>query len=231
MEHITMKGMPREERPYEKFFRLGPEGLSDGELLAAILRTGSREGNCLDLAQEVLALNYPQEGILGLLHHSMQELMQIKGVGRVKAVQLLCIGELSKRIWKKEALQEALYFRDPYSIASYYREEMRHREQEQLNAMFLNTKQKLIKDMMITRGTVNASIISPREVFIEALRNRAVNVILAHNHPSGDPSPSEEDCLLTRRMAEAGRLIGISLIDHIIIGDTTYVSFRERGML
>lgn len=231
MEHITMKHLPREERPYEKFCRMGPDGLSDAELLAVIIRTGSREENSLGLAQKILALNYPNEGILGLLHHSLPELMQIKGVGKVKAIQLLCIGELSKRIWKKAALRENLFFRDPESIASYYQEALRHQEQEQLNAMFLNTKQMLIKDMMITKGTVNASLISPREVFLEALRHHAVHLILVHNHPSGDPSPSQEDVLITERMSQAGKLIGIYLIDHIIIGDTTYVSLRERGVI
>ena len=110
-------------------------------------------------------------------------------------------------------------------------EDMRHLEQEQVRAMFFDTKQKLIRDVTLAKGTVNASVISPREIFIEGLRCGAVSLILVHNHPSGDPSPSREDELLTRRVEEAGKIIGISLLDHVIIGDTTYISLRERGIL
>lgn len=228
---ITMKDIPSTERPYEKCLQAGPEALSDAELLSVIIRTGSQGENSLALSQKILALNYPYEGILGLLHLSIQELRSVRGIGKVKAIQLLCIGELSKRIWKKEAVRDVITFREPRTIVDYYMEDMRHMEQEHLHAMFLNSRNALIRDVLISKGTVNASLAEPREIFIEALRNHAVYLILVHNHPSGDSTPSRADCELTRRVKEAGDLIGVCLIDHIIIGDNEYISFRERSML
>lgn len=229
MEHLKMKELPDENRPYEKCLKEGPEHLSDAELLAVIIRTGSREKNSLELASGILSLKHP-EGILGLLHLSLPELMAVKGIGKVKGIQLLCIGELSKRIWRKKALEEPLIFQNPRSIADYYQEEMRHMEQEQFRVMMFNSKQALIRETMLSKGTVNASLATPREVFIEALRYQAVSIIVVHNHPSGDPTPSREDILLTKRIQAAGDLIGIKLLDHIIIGDNSYVSLKERGL-
>lgn len=231
MKRITMKDIPTDERPYEKCLKEGAQGLSDAELLSIIIRTGTREENSLILAQKILALNYPKKGILGLLHLSMQELMQIKGIGRVKGAQLLCIGELSRRIWKKTARLETAAFHNPLDIVNYFVEDMRHREQELVYIMLLNTKGVLIKDVMISQGTVNASVVSPREIFIEAVKYHAVSLVLVHNHPSGDPSPSREDINLTKRVKEAGELLGIRLLDHIIIGDNSYISLKERGIL
>ena len=222
MERIRIKDLPHKDRPYEKCLRLGPDSLSDTELLAVILRTGSREGNSLNLADS---------GLLGLLHRSLDDFMGIKGVGKVKGVQLLCIGELSKRIWKRKASEHALYFGHPEEISDYYMEDMRHLEQEEIRVMFLNTKQAMIRDQIMTRGTVNASVMTPREVLIEGLRCRAVSMVLVHNHPSGDPTPSRADMLLTKRLKEAGELVGITLIDHVVIGDRRYLSFREENLM
>lgn len=231
MDHIMMRDIPKSDRPYEKCFTMGPEALSDTELLSVIIRTGSRDLSSMGLAERVLALNYPDDGITGLLHRSLPELMSIHGVGKVKGIQLLCVGELSKRIWKREAVRKITVFDDPNAIANYFMEDMRHMEREQLHVMFLNTKNMLIKDMLLAKGTVNATITSPREIFIEALRYHAVSIILVHNHPSGDPIPSQDDFRLTRRVKEAGSLIGIHLMDHVIIGDSSYSSFRKEGML
>lgn len=228
--HTTMKEIPYGERPYEKCIEEGPEGLSDTELLSIFIRTGARGENSLQLAQKILALNYPK-GILGLLHLSLPELQSVKGIGKVKAIQLQCLGELSKRIWRTVAVEKATCFDSPESIANYYMEDMRHLEQEELRLMMLNTKNALLKEVLISRGTVNSSIAAPREIFLEALRYHAVNIIMVHNHPSGDPGPSRDDCLITKRVKEAGCLIGIQLIDHIVIGDNAYFSFRERGIL
>ena len=231
MERIRIKDLPHKDRPYEKCLSLGPDSLSDTELLAVILRTGSREGNSLDLADSLLALGSPGDGLLGLLHHSLDDFTGIKGVGKVKGVQLLCIGELSKRIWKRKASEHTLYFGRPEEISDYYMEDMRHLEQEEIRVMFLNTKQNLIRDLLVSKGTVNASVVTPREILIEGLRCLAVSMILVHNHPSGDPSPSESDILLTRRVQEAGNVIGISLLDHIIIGDKRFLSFRQQQII
>lgn len=231
MDKIMMRDIPKNDRPYEKCLRIGPEGLSDAELLSVIIRTGSRDENSIILAEKILALNYPRDGILGLLHLSLPELMQVRGIGKVKGTQLLCVGELSRRIWKRDVLRKMTVFNEPNTIVNYFMEDMRHMEQEQLYVMLLNTKNVLIKDILMSKGTVNASIASPREIFIQALRYQAVSIILVHNHPSGDPTPSQEDCHLTRRVQEAGSLIGIQLMDHIIIGDNSYSSFRKEGML
>lgn len=231
MERIRMKDLPRRDRPYEKCLSLGAERLTDTELLAVILRTGSRDENSLALAGRLLNLDASGDGLLGLLHHSLDEFMKIKGVGKVKGVQLLCIGELSKRIWKRKASEHPITFGHPQEISDYYMEDMRHLEQEEIRVMYLNTKQALIRDQILSRGTVNASVMTPREVLIEALRCRAVSMVMVHNHPSGDPSPSRADILLTRRVREAGDLVGIGLIDHIIIGDRRYLSFREQNLM
>lgn len=185
----------------------------------------------LDLADSLLALGSPGDGLLGLLHHSLDDFTGIKGVGKVKGVQLLCIGELSKRIWKRKASEHTLYFGRPEEISDYYMEDMRHLEQEEIRVMFLNTKQAMIRDQIMARGTVNASVMTPREVLIEGLRCRAVSMVLVHNHPSGDPTPSRADMLLTKRLKEAGDLVGITLIDHIVIGDRRYLSFREENLM
>lgn len=231
MNHLKMKDIPMNDRPYEKCLKSGPERLSDAELLSIIIRTGSREENSLKLAEQILSLSYPQDGILGLLHMSLPELMQVKGIGKVKGTQLLCIGELSKRIWKRDALQKIIAFDRPEAIVNYFMEDMRHMEQEELHVMFLNAKNVLIRDQLISKGTVNASLASPREIFLLALRYGAVNLILVHNHPSGDPSPSQDDCLITQRIRESGNLLGIQLLDHIIIGDNSYSSLKKEGML
>lgn len=231
MERIRMKDLPAENRPYEKCLQAGPKSLSDGELLAVIIRTGSREDTSLALAEKLLALGSPGDGLLGLLHHSLTDLTEIKGIGKVKAIQLLCIGELSRRIWKRKAQERSQTFKHPEDISAYYMEDMRHLEQEEIHAMFFNTKQVMIKELLLARGTVNASVMTPRELLIEALRCRAVSMVLIHNHPSGDTAPSRADILLTRRVKEAGDVIGIQLIDHIIIGDRCYLSFRQQHLL
>lgn len=143
----------------------------------------------------------------------------------------MCIGELSRRIWNCKARETPVSFTHPEQIADYYMEDMRHLEQEEIRVMFLNTKQNLIRDLLVSKGTVNASVVTPREILIEGLRCLAVSMILVHNHPSGDPSPSESDILLTRRVQEAGNVIGISLLDHIIIGDKRSLSFRQQQII
>ena len=227
---LTMKDIPEKDRPYEKCEREGVGALTDAELLAILIRTGNRQESALSLATRILAQAQPP-GILGLLHLTLPELMEQKGIGRVKGIELLCVGELSQRIWRTLTLSEAPAFTAPEAIAAFYMEEMRHLEQEEIRVMFLNTKQNLIRDLLVSKGTVNASVVTPREILIEGLRCLAVSMILVHNHPSGDPSPSESDILLTRRVQEAGNVIGISLLDHIIIGDKRFLSFRQQQII
>lgn len=228
-EFKTMKELPEHERPYEKCVRLGPQALTDPELLAVVLRTGTRGSTSVEMAEEVLNLSRDREGLLGLHQLSLTQLQSIKGIGKVKAVQLKCIGELSKRIARKSA-KRGLSLNHPQTIADYYMEQLRHEEQEQLFCMMLDTKNHLLGEEMIFKGTVNSSLVSPREIFLSAVSYHAVGILLIHNHPSGDPSPSEADLDFTQRIKDAGELIGIPLLDHIIIGDCKYLSFRQEGI-
>ncbi len=224
-----MKKIPDMERPYEKCQKFGACSLSDAELLAVVLRTGSRGENVIGLAQRIL-YHSGEDGILGLHRFSMEQLVKIRGIGKVKAIQLICILELAKRL-SKAAVSESLSFTSPASIAEYYMEDLRHESQEVMKLIMINSKGRLIGENEISKGTVNASLITPREIFIEALLRQAVAVVAMHNHPSGDPTPSIEDILLTKRIKEAGSIIGIELLDHIIIGNNCYVSLREKGIL
>ncbi len=225
----TMKSMPKMERPYEKCLARGAESLSDAELLSVILRTGTHGESALELSRRILSLNGEKSGLLGIYHMSAAELMSVRGLGKVKAVQLKCIVELSRRI-SRCRFSEGVIFQDPVAVAQYYMEEMRHLEQENAILVMLNSKGKLIKDEILSRGTVRASLISPREIFVEAVKYQAVSIILLHNHPSGNPDPSEEDIRLTERVRRAGAMLGIELLDHIIIGDCQAVSMREQGL-
>ena len=171
---------------------------------------------------------FAQEGILNIHQWSMEQLLGVKGIGKVKSIQILCLSELAKRLSKAEA-QSGLNFSAPETIAQYYMEDMRHKKKEEMKLLLLNSKTKLIGESELSLGTVNTTLVSPREVFVEALRRNAVAVILLHNHPSGDPTPSKQDVLITRRVTEAGRLIGVELLDHIIIGDNCFISLRDKG--
>lgn len=226
----TMKELAKQDRPYEKCLEFGPAVLTDAELLSVIIRTGTRGEKAIDLSNKILYHSESNKGLLGIMHLSTHELMQLKGIGKVKAIQIGCVVELSKRIAKATA-RESLKLTSPSSVADYFMEDMRHEKREQLILLLMNGKNKLLHETILSKGTVNASLVSPREIFVEALRYQAVSVMLIHNHPSGDPTPSKEDILVTRRVKEAGNLIGISLIDHIIIGDNRYVSLKERGIL
>ncbi|MGB8455049.1 MAG: DNA repair protein RadC [Anaerocolumna sp.] len=229
-KYFTVKEMPLSERPYEKCEKSGAAALSDAELLAVIIRSGSRNERAADVAARVLGQSAGYPGLIGLNHMNMNELQSIKGIGRVKAIQLLCIAELTKRM-AKATNEGRLKMITPEAVAHYYMQDMRHLSRERVLLIMLDSKSKILKDMVISTGTVSSSLLSPREIFLNALKYEAVNVILLHNHPSGDPTPSREDIQITKRMKEAGNLIGIKLMDHIIIGDNKYVSLSEQGFI
>lgn len=226
----TMKELSESEKPYEKCLTKGAEYLTDAELLAVIMRTGANGINSVELAREVLEHAGNEQGLLGLYQMSIANLMQIKGIGKVKAVQLKCIAELSRRIAKATA-GEGHYFHSAAAIASYYMEDFRHCQQEKVLLLMFNSKCKLLWEKVVSTGTVNQSSVSPREIFLEALEHHAVYIVLLHNHPSGDPSPSEADMLFTERVRESGKMLGVELLDHIILGDRQYVSFVEEGIM
>ena len=226
-----MKQLPREQRPYEKCFMQGEGSLNDTELMAVILRSGTSGKNSLALAQEILKFmessSYP--GLMGLMHVSVQDLMKIHGIGQVKAVQLKCIGELSKRI-AKAAARPQIVMNNPSSIAAYYMEELRHEEQELVICMMSDVKGHFLGDKILTRGTATGSLVTPREIFMEALRRHAVSLILIHNHPSGDPSPSLADLKATSGFVNQAKVLELVVIDHIIIGNT-YYSMKENSKI
>ena len=200
--------------PYERFLQFGPENLTEAELLAVILRTGTKEDSAVALAEKVLALaTYPREGLLGLHDVSVEELMEIRGIGMVKAVKLKCIAELSNRMSRAKA-REGICFTRADHVAEYFME-----------------KGQLIREKKLSDGSVNMALISPREIFLEALKDKAVSLILVHNHPSGDPTPSRSDRELTENVAKVGTQMDIPLLDHIIIGDNRYTSVREQKFL
>ncbi len=225
-----MKQLPAQSRPYERFLAVGAANLTDRELLAILLRSGTKGKSVLEVADEILQMKAGYSGILGLLHVTPNELKNISGLGEVKTAQLLCMVELSRRIAKACAL-ERLDFTSPQSIARYFMEDMRHKERETTRIVILNTKCQMTDWLDIAEGTVMASYLDAREILREALRRDAVFICVLHNHPSGDPAPSMEDIRSTRRLLAAAEVVGIQVIDHIVIGDNKYKSFRELGII
>ncbi len=230
MKYMTIKELPESERPYEKCEKYGASVLSDSELLAIIIKSGNRNERSTDLASRILMMKESRYGLNVLNHVSMKELCSINGIGKVKAIQLMAVAELSKRM-AEDIKREGITFEDSDSIAGFYMEKMRHLEREQTRLLLFDMRMKMISDMEIFKGTVGRSFMEPREILIEALKADAVSFVLLHNHPSGDPTPSTADIEITKRLKSAGDLIGIKLKDHIIIGDKKYVSLKSTGDL
>ncbi len=224
-----MKELPVSEKPYEKCLRDGATVLSDAELLAVILKTGTRGKTSLSLATELLKYHPVYEGLIGLHHLCMKDLLKIKGIGKVKAIQLMCVLELSKRLARQKKSDDDVFFHCPGDVAAYFMEEMRYLETEHLYAAFLDGSGRLLCSKVVFVGTIMNSIVSPREILRLALQHDAARYVILHNHPSGDPEPSPEDIEITRRLREISDLIGIPLMDHIVIGDNKYISLGERG--
>lgn len=227
-EHFILKNLPESEKPYEKLEKSGAEKLSDSELLAIILKSGTREKTAIDLALELLV--YKNGGLLNLHQMTLQELKSISGIGTVKAIQLKAVAELSNRIVKTTRTKD-LRLSSASSVASYYMEQLRHESKEKIMLCMLDTKCNFLADEVISIGTVNASLVSSREVFLVAMKYKAVQIILLHNHPSGSPEPSSDDKNVTQKIRSCGELLGIHLVDHIIIGDNKYYSFNENGLI
>ncbi len=220
-----------ENLPYEKFLRFGSEALTESELLAIILRTGTRDKSALELAEEILSLSpTPRTGLLGLYDLPLEQLLKVKGIGEVKAVKVKCITELAMRI-NSACAKDGLIVTKPSTVANYFMEKLRHRRKECVVIACLDGKGQLLREVMLSSGSINMSLISPREVFLEALRCEAVSIILVHNHPSGDPTPSTSDINITKSLQQMGEMLDIPLLDHIIIGDNRYMSFKEQQYL
>ena len=225
-----MKERPLSERPYEKCLESGPESLSDGELLAVLLRSGTRDCSSLELAWTILEKHPVYKGIAGLYHLNLPMLKEIPGIGNVKAIEILCVGELSRRL-ARATVDLDTDFSSPEYVAAYFMENMRHLETEKVMLLLLDGRHRLLKEISLSEGDCNSAIVSVKAIFLEAFRYEASSIILIHNHPSGYPEPSREDLVLTRRVKEAGELLGISWLDHIIIGDRCFVSMREQKMM
>lgn len=227
---LKIKDLPVNERPYEKLERFGPEMLSNAELLAIIIRTGNRNETSVSLAQRVLKHDREGSGLSFLHHTTVEQLRKIKGIGRVKAIQLKAVMELSKRIASFYDTNR-IVLNATADVARVFMEEMRHLDREVFKTVMVNTKNQIIKQRNVSVGSLSASIVHPREVFSEALKIGCAAVIFVHNHPSGDPTPSVDDVDTTRRLVNAGDILGIKVLDHVIIGNGVYVSFKEKGLL
>ncbi len=229
-KHLTMKDLPETERPYEKCEKRGAESLSDAELLAIIIKSGTKGEKAMDVACELLNMDPVHPGLEGLLHLGKGDFRKLRGIGRVKSIQLMAVCELARRL-TRTGFKKGYVFRTPQSIADYYMAYMSCLKQEEVHVMMLDTKQRMISECLLTKGTVNASLIVPREIFIHALQENAVGIVLVHNHPSGDDTPSREDLAATERVRAAGEIVGIRLVDHIIIGGGHYTSLCSNWHL
>ncbi len=226
----TMKELPVSERPYEKCEEFGPSVLSDAELLAVMIRTGSGGACSTELARQVL-MRIPGRNIAGLFQVSLEQLREIRGIGRVKAIQLQCLTEITRRMMRSALCVTGMICEEPAEVAAAYMPGMRFLETEQVRLLILNGRNAVSREVIISQGSFNASVAAPREIYYNALKYKAVSILLLHNHPSGNPAPSREDIVLTRRLADTGYMMGVPLLDHIIIGDNCYQSMKESGYL
>lgn len=227
MNNLKLKDLPINERPRERLLRYGAEKLSNSELIAIILGNGTSKENILSISTRLLKIS---GGLNGLLNSDADELVKIDGIGKAKAVQLLALGELTKR-FKSYKSGESYKILTPKDAASLIMDELKVFDKEHLYVIMLNTKNIVIKISDVSVGSLNSSIVHPREVYNEPIVKHAASIIICHNHPSGDPEPSSQDISITKRLKECGKIIGIELLDHIIIGDGIYISLKEKGIV
>lgn len=222
---MKIKDLPLSERPYEKLEIYGAENLSNAELLAIIIKLGTKEQSSVSIAQEILKLNEntKQDNLRFLQEISLEEFMQIKGIGKVKAIQLKAICEITKRIARPINNQKKI-IKTPKDVADLLIPELKYEKREIAKVLILNSKNVVLKSINISLGGANFSCIEPKDVLTEAIKMQAPKIILVHNHPSGDCTPSKSDYKVTDRLYEAADVMGIQLLDHIIIGDNTYKS-------
>jgi DNA repair protein RadC len=224
---LMIRDFPQDERPRERLIQSGAASLSNQELLAILLRTGTKAESVLQLSNRLLT---SFDGLNLLKDASLEEITKTKGIGLAKAVQIMAAVELGRRIGNL-AFDDRYSIRSPEDGANYVMNDMRFLAQEHFVCLYLNTKNQVLHKQTIFIGSLNASIVHPREVFKEAFRRSAASIICVHNHPSGDPTPSREDIEVTKRLVECGRIIGIDILDHLIIGEKKFISLKEKGYL
>ena len=224
---FTVRDLPKPERPRERLKQFGPEALSAQELLALIIGRGVSKKSVMTIAQELLVKFC---NIKAISQATIEELSQIKGIGFAKAAQIKACFELGKRQDLEPELKD-FDIKDPESVIKAIRASIRDKAKEHFKLILLNTRNKIIGISTISIGTLNTSLVHPREVFKEAILHNAMSVVLAHNHPSGDPEPSEDDLTITRRLVEAGKILGVEVIDHIIISKNGFFSFKDKGLM
>jgi len=224
---LTIKDLPTDERPRERLVKYGAEALSNAELLAIILRVGTQQYSAIGMAEHLLSRF---EGLKGIASAGIEDLSEIKGLGTAKATQIKAMVELGKRLASSTGPSRAT-IRSPQDAADILMPELRDQPQERFKAIFLNNKTEVLKVRTITIGSMDCSMITPRELFREGLSGNCASVIIAHNHPSGDPMPSKEDIDVSKRLVQAGQMIGIEVLDHVIIGDGRWISLKERGLM
>lgn len=222
LERMKLHDISPENRPRERLEFQGPEALSDAELLALILKSGTKNSNVLEICQKILS----KYGLDGLSTTTLHELQQEHGIGKAKASQIIGLFELYKRTQRVTTVNTPI--KSAAEIAMIYTPRMKHLKKEHFMAIYLDTKNKVICDQVITVGTLNASLVHPREVFHGAIRNLAHSVVVIHNHPSGDPAPSDADLEVTEKLAQTGEVMGIDLLDHVIITEDKYWSWNEQ---
>lgn len=225
---MIIKELPTEERPMEKMISYGPSVVSNAELLAILIGTGTRNRSAVDLANQVLSLE--ESGIRHLAACTPEEISAIPGIGRAKACKIIAAIELGKRIATNPKAKR-ISINNPDSIADLFMEEMRYYRKEFFKVLLLNTKGEIISVEDASIGDLSSTIVHPREIYSSAIRRSAAAVVFVHNHPSGNPQPSQEDVDVTNRLMEAGKILGIKVLDHIVIGDGTYVSFKDRQLI
>ena len=226
-QSLTMRDLPPDERPRERLIRYGSAQLSNAELIAILLRTGTAETSVAMLAEKIL---HQFHGLQGIDTAAIEELALVKGIGMAKATQIKAGLELGRRA-AETPRRERFTFRSPTDVYQAVSSRLSHLDREVFMVFHLSAKNQVIFDEIISVGNLTSSLVHPRELFKSAIKKSAAAVILAHNHPSGDPTPSEDDLALTGRLVQAGELIGIRVLDHIIIGYGRYVSLKERGII
>lgn len=228
-ESYSIKDWPEEERPRERLIKLGVSALSDAHLLSVIIGSGdpATKRNAVDLSLDLIK---SFGGVSQIDGASVKELCSIQGIGEAKATQIKAAFELGKRLVSQRA-EARLKFGCSQDFVDYYSPFLKNIKKEVVKAALLNPKLRLIKDIAVSEGILNASVVHPREVMVSAIKESAASIVLVHNHPSGDPTPSQADIEITHRLRKTGDIIGIKMIDHIIIGDGTFYSFADEGMI